>query len=525
MSNPLTRHVWVSYAGAEHQLVADLAAYFDQHKEAEEEDKAKAQTIRLMAYKRDVTSSEPLEKKEPTSGQTQLFLKPGESITDLVDAIASNLRRMLLLSPAYLQRTHCIWELAACFCLPSRSTLFLFKKLASWDEIKQPRNYGFMPGNKQYPLAEVLAYIYRQKVLTRMHQDFHVAGKSEAEQVDFFAQKIELMGDQVFLSVDPSDDKSLRMGIIDYAGSFGCKEIVADFEWFFERHYKKWTTRPYAKQCLKAYVESGDGSGFELQDILQQQRKPLTDFIDQLKDNVLTTTLNANEVKETIKAFAALLALRMVDPEWAAEMRMSSISGVRLRLAVPEKKGPGQRLFDSQLAASVIQQVPTSIEPAKDNPGFNPPTLKGLLTIKPLQGAREQMAKMRKNESRKLLLNLVCLIVGLSNNEAETFLGDEEWEEKLRGRILNRHIDGEQNVLTAARFYIEQNKFQTGSAERWEHLANELVAMINNGAAEDEKIRIATLIVSTRDEGNLIHFVKGKNSIGAFIFELMECCS
>ena len=523
--NSFQRCVWVSYSGADQSFVQTLVNHFEEHKDTK--------AVRLMAYMRDEETSVPIENSDQESTRTKMYLKAGESVTDLVEIIASTLRRMLVISPDYLTSEHCLWELASCFTLDSKVPICILKDISSFSAIKQHRKYSFMDNGHEYSLPEALAFVYQKRV-KKMNPDFHLSITDEKDPVDFFENKIELLNDRNYLKINSEvpDDNVLFDDIEEYVNSFKTKDIVAKFEIFYKNLYLKWTHKDYAKLCLESPLISHEGEKhemkelFELDHLVSQNPEQIKHVVEQLKNNltVVTQSMDGAEAvlkieKAVCREFASLMALRMVNLTWAAEFRMSSIGAMRLRFTVKDDEEESKQLFDCLLAASVIQQVPVQI---KSN-GLNTPEISGLLNLHPLQGAPQQRKANKEREFDILLQTLVILIMKCSSSEAKDFLKKTGWQNRLRTRIFNYYRD-QQGILTVARLYVNHQKFQENLDEHWSELAGRLIGIINQGAEEKFRVRIGTLIVSSRDEGNLIVLVEDNNVLFDHIEMLMESC-
>lgn len=511
------RSVWVSYASADHDFVQSLTEHFEQC--------IAIKAVRLMTYMRDETTSEPLtESATNISTKTEMFLKPGESVLDLVEIIASNLRRLLVISPNYLKSEHCLWEMASCFTRESKVPLCILKDLVSFSAVKQSRAYSFMGDDNQHSLAEALAFVYQKRVIN-MHADFHLLLDSRQQHIDFFAQKLELLSDRNYLVEHKLSSNQLTESILNYVGSFTTEQIINNFETFYKKLYEDWIKKDYAKLCVDSplVIELGQGERqdqvFELSHLTEQDQDQLTHIVDQLTDNLKPESQNVVEHQNVIREFSTLLALRMVDLTWAAEMRMSSISGVRVRLSVADDE-PSRKMFDSQLAASVIQQVPVKMKPN----GFEAPIVEGLLNLKPLQGTPEQRKAMQASEQETLLLELIMRVKGIGISKAKQYKARANWQKTLRATIYSRKRDKKTSLLTVARLYIDHQQFQQNIGQRWDELANALVSVLNHQAEENRRVRIGTLVVTSRDEGNLVELVDDHDLLFDHIQLLMEHC-
>ena len=516
--NSFQRCVWVSYSGADQSFVQTLVNHFEEHKDTK--------AVRLMAYMRDEETSVPIENSDQESTRTKMYLKAGESVTDLVEIIASTLRRMLVISPGYLTSEHCLWELASCFTLDSKVPICILRDISSFSAIKQQRKYSFMDNDHENSLAEALAFVYRIR-LKKMHSDFHLSRTDEQDLVAFFENKIELLNDRNYLKIisEVPDDNVLFDDIEEYVNSFKTKDIVAKFEIFYKKLYLQWVKHTYAKECLKAPLILNEGEDdeekvfFELKHLVSQKHENIKHLVEQLKDNLKGETKSLDDAKVVIQEFASLLALRMIDLTWASEFRISPLSGTHLRLAVKDDEEESKQLFDCQLAASVIQQVPVKVKPN----GLGGLKLDDSLYLSLLIRIPEQPEANRERQYRVLLETLVMQVMHYSNSKAKYFLNQKGWQNSLRSRIFNNYRD-QQGNLTVTRFYVNHQKFQENSNEHWSALADSLLDVINQGAEEKRRVRIGTLVVCSRDEGNLIEFVKDHDLLFDHIVLLMESC-
>ena len=509
------RCVWVSYSGADQSFVQTLVNYFEDHK--------KTKAVRLMAYMRDEETSEPFENSKQKSTRTKMYLKAGESVTDLVEIIATTLRRMLVISPSYLTSEHCLWELASCFMVGSKVPICILKDISSFSVIKQHRQYSFIDNVNKYSLPEALAFVYQKRV-KKMHADFHLSITDEQDPVDFFENKIELLNDSNYLKImsqDP-DYNVLFDDVEEYVNRFKTPVIIANFERFYKKLYLQWVKHTYAKECLKVPLilnereDDEEKVFFELKHLVSQKHENIKHLVEQLKDNLKGETKSLDDAKAVVLEFASLMALRMVDLTWAAEFRMSSLGGVRLRFAVKDGVKESRKFFDLEIAASVIQHVSVNVKFRKDGPNIDT-----RLNIKPLDGLPEQREANKKRQYETLKENLVMLVMKYSKNRTQEFLEDLGWEADLRARIFSDYRD-QNGTLTVARFYVDHQQFEDDFAEHWSELADGFIDIINKGAEEERRVRIGTLIVSSRDEGNLIQFSKNHDLFFDHILKLKE---
>lgn len=155
------RAVWVSYAGADQPLVEAIAKYIDEHYRVPDND---IPPFELKAYRRDPQTSKPLRDDKDTGGEPRAgalyHLGPGDKIVSLVEAIATSLRRIVLLSPDYLRSDYCLWEL--CCCLTWKKPYPPMVILCGFNDFDEIDTY-IRDQAKHSGLAGELARVYGKK--------------------------------------------------------------------------------------------------------------------------------------------------------------------------------------------------------------------------------------------------------------------------------------------------------------------------------------------------------------------------
>lgn len=528
MDNSFVRSVWVSYSGADQDLVQDLANYVDENYCRAKVQCENFKPFRLMTYKR--TSAfdiDPLYGSEPEHSQkgesdkigTFYYLRPGESVGELVEVIASNLRRVVVISPDYLASKHCLWELCSCLTRQDGGALFvLLHQFNGLSEIKASRKYLYL-GSEEFSLAQALALTYKKWIKNSMPDVFYLAPHQEESLEEYFTTLLDGMSDRLYVTGKERIDHlgALLSAYVDKMSS--TETVLRQYKQFYKEQFDHWQKSQFTKHCCEALKqESFKFSHLETLDMGK---------IGELVNFMYESFAGREDEKEAIcvdlRKLSGLLALRMIDPEWAAEMRMSSLSGLRIRLSSVSGDVISEPKFYCQVAAHAIQQVGLELEP--DGSYSARPT--GLFQLSPLVGANEQREIDMKKRKDAILLELVAKVMGLSDIHAKKFMQKPRWQVHFRSRARNRTMikDG---ALTVARFYVDRSEFGMSLDARWQDMVDQLVQEINFDVGNENKITVGVLMMTGRDEGNLVQFIQNDNQefidLQDQILMLMEKC-
>lgn len=433
---------------------------------------------------------------------------------------STRLRRVLVISPEYLKSKHCLWELCSCLAWSSTNLLVILKDLPSGALLEQ-RLYPSI--NQECTLAEALAVVYQSNEIRTMPVEFR-SGPLGAN--DFENKINDLKGRIYYSSNEPV--QTLCKAISDHTvTAIPESELVKEFHDYCGKLFEQWRQQAFASECLHHLND------FNLEDLTQPNHIKIRDLINIVKDRFKKSEqINEDKIK-AIKDLSGLLAFKLIDPVWATEMRMSSLNGLRIRLAVNPDDPTYSECFSCQMAAHAIQRVQLELEPRKDS---DLPDITNHLRLTPISYAREEQendasyeARCRKQRTHHYLKELVMRRYQWSAEKAEAYMKQKNWQSEFRADAFMNNSINEENVFTSVRFYIGQagNDFGSSGHERWDTLIDDLIRELNQGAEQDETITIGVLIVSNRDDGNMLQFFgspQKRSQLVLGIKTLMELC-
>ena len=164
------RHIWGSYSGAQKDWVHGLTkAFYDDN----------SARIKLLTYLKDA-NAEDAGKPFVSDGNQALtdeldyipFLKNGHSIEELIRSIGANLRRIVVISPNYLNSIFCMQELACILTHANYKPIQLFSIGQSFREIRNNFSYRLRDQDRKplitgdESLAHALAVVYFYRIET-----------------------------------------------------------------------------------------------------------------------------------------------------------------------------------------------------------------------------------------------------------------------------------------------------------------------------------------------------------------------
>ncbi len=554
------RSVWVSYASADQSLVQALTNYVKEHyNRTALQSQREIVPFYLRTYKRNKQDSTPLKNEdgqtESASSKNLSFLNAGESIAELVQVIAINLRRLLVISPSYLQSEHCMWEF--CSCLASHHNhriCFLMLGFEQDGDWQNERVFDFVEGEKKdkvLTLAQGLAYVCQKKQLDfPFKADVNLSSDQDAER--FFADKLNHLSDQVYIKVSAKHDNiheydegeiaTLADEIKSYANSFNIEDEIKEFNEFIIKTFNVWAKEAHAKKYLDAF-KSKEGSEFTQQDLIALNLDMIKKFVKFLIKNENFDDDEKKQAKQkiTLRHFAGVLALLLLDKAWIGEMRRSSLRGMYIRVAdqvfIDEQSSEDdlrqkKKAFRARIADCAIRQMEIKLLPPTDI-GTPPEVDVGHQIVLP-KGTVEDIDRNRSSKetmeekAKPLLVETLCKMLDDNEENINKRMKDSAWPSWVRDNVYER-IDKRTGLFLDACFFVERSRFQE-SMDAIERTIFYIIERINEHAPEDEKIKIGVSTISNRDEGNTIQLLGQANTHGGKygkvyheIVKLMEC--
>jgi hypothetical protein len=469
MGQGFIRSIWVSYAGAEQELVDGLGKYVSGATQTDEKPFA------LYAYVRNQDEkSEPVQ--SPTTPQNtnnwQRYLVGGEPIQLVVESIATSLRRVIILSPAYLKSEYCLWELCCCLIYNAKQPFIVLNDISDFNDLKtaDKLNYHYSAAT----LVEALCQSYEVHK-DDMHSSFHIPDDQQPEA--FFTKALTALPKRVYQSAAVKD---WQPELIRYALNLSSAEIEKNYWQFVRRCFDEWLDEPVCKTLLLPFKEDQQIT-FDSLEFYKQDRMDL--FVSQLVKHHNAEPTQARLA--ILYQFSALLTLLRLDPQWVAEMLNANPGGHLLRLSVPQEYSEDtQILYEAFTAAHAIQMAAVELKPGTDEV----PGVCGLLKLSP-----EPAKSNRTREKQKMTTEIVGRVMGLQEEEITRFMSRGNWQKTLRARIRVKHSDDDENLLTIARFYLDQKLFTQEYNADAIAIISEIMTDINEGATVKEGVKIGVL--------------------------------
>lgn len=505
------RPLWISFAGADKEFVISLIRAL---KNFNKPDQLK---IDPKAYLQVVDDN--LDENRKNYPEIKYHLRLGDSIHDLVDLIASSPRRLLIISPTYITRQNCLMELACCLINENNLKLAIVLHKINNDVFSKKQSVEIeittVDGKDEIlkiegTLSEILAEIYNKKLKSTMSVNFHIDELDESPQ-QLFDRKLNILRDCIYENSGQVNDTLIASiaGFVVDIDSRVKEKLIAESRNFSESIFTKWMSTKLAREYSEKYP-GFDGGQF----IKDLNSKKISEFVKAINEKSYVDPVPDDKAK-SLRTLATYLSVLIINPLWAADMRLSSKDGLRLWLS--SSTGP-ERIpvtFGRKLAAQVIHLA----EPELQMNTSKKLDIPSAFEVKSLPVAYEQSEHGQEEINNQVadfimqLLPSFCsdrkIIVDKIKNDAVNF------SEDIYSELERRVLINEKNELLSMRFVadVTASGFSGHSKYHWESVAAEIKNVINVGLEKDQKIEIGMVFVSNRDDGNAIQFV----SIGAAI--------
>lgn len=375
------RSVWVSYSGADKQIVHQLTKQVN----------GNGELIQMLTYLRD-SDDKPSRQSELSENHEfnqnielqaketlTTYLKPWESIGDLIQTIGSNLRRMIFLSNNYIQSEYCMREL---MCILTRSPhsplLFVLVDVDSFNVVCQSRNYAFLQENEEseipnLTLAQALAKVYlRLKADKKMTPEFELPDdEDEINLVRFFTNRLTTIGDKLRTRVDCNiEDKEgyickatlsencnqLQQFLSVYVKNFSVETITERYKEAKKDIINSWLDKTTLGIMCKEELDA-EQVFIRLSSRDIEQVENLCDVIREKSEKL---NLDKTKIFEQAQPIISLMLTSIISEEWAAEIHFNSIISSPTRLSVTNKDPESLFLLSIGLAAANMHQLTVS---------------------------------------------------------------------------------------------------------------------------------------------------------------------
>ncbi|MCJ8272673.1 MAG: hypothetical protein MJK04_25155 [Psychrosphaera sp.] len=497
------RSIWVSYASAEQTLVDDLGSHI------EALPANKDSRCQLYAYLRNADTSAPQESHANAAGDISwhAYLITSEPVQLVVESIATSLRRVLVLSQAYLKSEYCLWELCSCLIYSPNNMFVVMAGVDGFGDFKANDKLDYCLDAKT--LVDALCKVYEARKES-MHSCFHLP--DDIEPAAFFSDKLDVVSKRVYLSTKIATTQVIGDEVLAYAQAFDSKIVVEKFWTFLQDCFDEWMANDSTKLLMESIAENEKPSFATLQ---QFNKRKLAAFVQ--------ATVNLHNKQSTpgllsaMYQFSAILTLLRLEPEWVAEMRDANPRVRLLRVSVPQDYNHQTRAFyEASLAANAIQLVPVELIPGK----AHIPKVVGTLDLTP---PPEAITDTNDRSKRKdtLIAELVSLVMALQEDELAAFMNRPDWKIAFRAQIVNKHSD-DYDLLTVARFYIDQNRFTQNATEQAVDIIKEIMDELNEGAAQNRRVNIGVIELLNKRDGDIV-YSPNEDLLQAHVEDILRC--
>ncbi|KZN52569.1 toll/interleukin-1 receptor domain-containing protein [Pseudoalteromonas luteoviolacea] len=348
--NNYIRYIWVSYAGSQKDWVYELTKIFDQSPDT---------NIKLLTYLREEDSegySKPCSQEEDTAPTYIPFLKPTQRIEDLIQAIGASFRKIIVLSPDYLDSPYCMQELACILIHRHSNAPFII--LSGFTDLLhafEAREYKFLENNS-YTLGQALAHIYLERQSADVSKDcvdFKLIDCPDPRDdkelaltfaINFFEKKLVELNQQLRLSLDEfklneNDSYISQSGLnIDalfqrvkvYAQNMDNERLLSDYFANIKEQVDHWSEHARLAQWLKEHREFSPYQFFE--HIKSFNFEALALLCEHLKAALSMLPRCQSQFSE-LQVFMSLLAQATLHPEWVAERQQGGLKNEVIRFS------------------------------------------------------------------------------------------------------------------------------------------------------------------------------------------------
>jgi len=522
------RSVWVSYASQEQKLVHSLT------KKVNSSDN----NINMMTYLRDA-DNKPLqaprmqEEAEPDNElkiraeqSLTTYLKPWESIDDLIQTIGGNLRRMIFLSDSYLNSYYCMQELVCILSRKPESPLCIvlvnikggYSKLCDFREYNV-NTYG---STETLTLAQALSKVYqRRKTEDFLTPEFEIEDDDNeiaielhfTQRLAHIAQRLRTTAeydtqfeDKEYCTVQLNDTcEALQNYLIRYAHSFSVDTIISEYQEAKKRTINKWLNTSLGAS-YKDIDDNSINKAEQLNAILTKGENIATLCRD-IKRSAENSTLTKRECFQQAQPVISLMLTSFISTEWAAEMYANHIYNSPIRVEAENNKASS--IFKLQVGVSAIHQHPMMLSPISNTTEF--PKIEQFIDLLPT-ALEESTVKQNKP-----INDILRLVTGLSKDHVEEILENEEPHD-LRARIglFQENHHGEMGGCSLPPISLRANyKDFDRETKNIPEAFEQVMTLVNSDLLTDEnekKIQFALLIMSNGSNNNVVLIGKRASS-------------
>lgn len=503
MHSNYLRSVWISYSGKNSEFVKQLTRDVKEKYSNIKPEVPEYVRFRLMTYLRYPDTSEPIKTSEDNQLDTEngLFFHLGisDNILDLVESIALNLRRVIVISKDYLQSDYCLLELCACMCAPkSLPIFFIYLDSLTLDRLIE---YKFQSGEQG--IVEKLTNICFSDGFKSLFSYFIDKDRGEAFSIidknikglvnQFYVKK---RSGESFKDIVPTVSSHLDRYVRDQSVDF---HAISMHQEYLVNIFEKWLENDSSKEWVKSF------SRFKKENINGPRPKELIYLAKHIQEKFISSKDKKRDVSArlSIYQYCGLLSLKLIDPVWATEMRMSTLRSSPIRLSINPSDPTQNSDFSYLLAAHNIthEELKINSEISKD---WYPP-IKGRLRIDDLVEAREQS----NNLVQEVMCELICMAFNCDRSAAIEKQKLSDWRGDLRAK-LEGHFEDKYGVFSGVKFYIGRANNGSLTADKIVSAVNKVLEELNKDVTYiDERIEIGIVVCNVRDDGYMVQFVDG----------------
>lgn len=503
MHSNYLRSVWVSYCGKNSEFVKQLTRNIKDNYSDIKSIEPEYVPFRLMTYLRYSDTSEPIkasvDNEIDTEGGLFFHLGISDNILDLVESIALNLRRVIVISEDYLQSDYCLLELCACMCAPKLLPIFFIYLDSLTLEILI--EYKFSSGEQG--LVEKLTNICFSEDFKRLFSDFKDKDRKEVSHI--IDRNVKDLTNQLYVKSkhDESVEKYIKM-VSSLLNRYVRDQNVDSHATLMHQKYlmdafENWMKNDFSKEWMEGF------SNFTKESINGLKPMKLIHLAKHIHEKFNSIKGGKREVSArlSIYQYCGLLSLKLIDPVWATEMRMSTLNMSPIRLSVNPSDPTKNSDFSYLLAAHNITLEELKINYDISNEWY--PPIKGHLRIDNLVQAREQS----DNLVQEIIYELLCMAFNCGRSSAVEMQKVSDWRGDLRSE-LRTHFEDKYGVFSGIKFYIGRANNGSLTPDKILSAADKALVELNKDVqyAED-RIEIGIVVCNVRDDGFMVQFVDG----------------
>ncbi|MEJ2742887.1 MAG: hypothetical protein P8176_10490 [Gammaproteobacteria bacterium] len=587
---PMPRAIWVSYAGANQAFVQGIT---DRVNGPALQAKQGDRRVYMKTFRRDVQTSEQRERfpdetieaynasdHDGAVVRKEYFLETGDSIAELVQLIAINLRRLLVITPEYLDSPHCLWELCACLLARERRgegkfeigiITLGFKKGVDWWDL---RENAFPEGHRcrqAQCLGEVLGQVYEERQSLMISDlNYDALSLDKAGMKDFFNHALAELS--LILKLDSSqcaadayakDDAEMQRvaeDVIAYFGRVSIDEEISEYREFLSSECKKWEENlnnffedhaAVSGSCKRRYGEYKAVIADLPHTVNIVKIKRICNYLIEYcreyqnlkhqasKEGGGQFSVVLSDWVKVVQGFASLLVFFTIDPEWASELRRSSLKGRYARFSLLLREETDKDLI-GQIITFIERAVVCAVTLQAPHYRWSDNRDKWSESARKTQGfASESELHPESPEPISLLSKTFeeCCQDSSHHSESEREKRIEKFFDKIvvallgdvDGELIRKHSDWPKRVYDAledeidvATGFLKKRYFsyggwsQKGGAVRreyFEYLAKFCAALREGASSSAPGIHLPIARIIQRDEGGAVQFAGKSQSI------------